>query len=84
MNMCTNWIIPFIAGVFVGQEIQEAPKVRPYLEAGVKKIMDISREIYENAQANKTSPSSKVAELNVDNEKKTWWSLYNRTKGKED
>jgi hypothetical protein len=48
--MCANYIIPFIIGIFVGQEIKEIPRVKPYLEAIVKKIIQVGKEIISNAQ----------------------------------
>lgn len=53
--MCSNWIIPFVAGLFVGQEFQDAPKVRPYIEAGIRKLIQVSKEIFENAKDAKES-----------------------------
>ena len=47
--MSINTIIVFITGVFVGQELTTIPRVRPYIEAGVRKAIDMSKEIYENA-----------------------------------
>lgn len=74
--MCSNWIIPFIAGVFVGQEFRDAPKVRPYIEAGVRKIIQVSKDIFDNAKEAKEAKE----DANGANEKKdegtsrrSWW-----------
>lgn len=79
--MCTNWILPFVAGVFVGQEIQEAPKVRPYIEAGIRKVMEISKDIFQNVQHQSEKSSDPNASNAPDDERKTWWS--NKGKKKE-
>ena len=50
LSMCMNWIVPFFIGVFVGQEINDIPRVRPYVEAGVQKVVAIGKEISENAE----------------------------------
>ena len=69
--MCTNWILPFIAGVFVGQEFKEAPKVRPYIESGVRKMIEVSKDIFNNAQSTNATNDANTTELE---DKKTWWS----------
>jgi len=68
--MCTNWILPFIAGLFIGQEFKEAPKVRPYLESGVRKLIEVTREIYDKGQ----SEANRDVGDRVDPVKKSWWS----------
>jgi len=70
LNMCTNWILPFIAGLFIGQEFKEAPKVRPYLESGVRKLIEVTREIYDKGQ----SEANRDVGDRVDPVKKSWWS----------
>ena len=56
-----NYIVPFVLGVFVGQEIQDVPRVKPYLQSAVNKVIQIGREIVANAQesTNDTKPSTK-------------------------
>lgn len=66
----SNWIIPFILGVFVGQEFKEAPKVRPYLEAGVRKIIEVSRDIFNNAQVDE---DEKYVDKDKDSSDRKWW-----------
>jgi hypothetical protein len=47
-----NWIIPFVIGVLVGQEIQDIPRVRPFITAGIKRLIDFSKEIAKEASQN--------------------------------
>ena len=56
-----NYIVPFVLGVFVGQEIQDVPRVKPYLQSAVNKVIQIGREIVANAQesANDTKQTTK-------------------------
>jgi len=66
----SNWIIPFVLGIFVGQEIKEVPRVRPYIESGVRKLMEIGREIYDNAQRERPSSDDKNTRPPST---KSWW-----------
>jgi hypothetical protein len=54
--MCANYIIPFLLGVFVGQEIQDIPRIKPYLESTLRKAIEIGREIIANAQTKDATP----------------------------
>ena len=69
----SNWIIPFLAGIFVGQEVKEVPRVRPYIESAVKKIIEVGKDIAHNAesQANKTPPDNTSAN---NESKRSWWA----------
>lgn len=44
-NTMCNWIIPLVIGVIAGQEVKEIPRMRPYVEAGIRKILALGREI---------------------------------------
>lgn len=66
--MC-SWIIPFLIGIFVGQEIKEIPRVRPYVEAGAQKIFAVGKEISNDAQ--KRDETLKQNDSPV-NESKRW------------
>lgn len=50
LSMCVNWIVPLFIGVFIGQELNDIPRVRPYVEAGVQKVVAIGKEISDNAE----------------------------------
>ena len=74
-NNMSNWIIPFLAGVFVGQEFKEAPKVRPYIESGVRKIIEVSKDILNNAQTHTHSNDTNENNGNGSNTRRSsWWT----------
>jgi len=75
--MCSNWIIPFVVGVFVGQEFQEAPKVRPYIEAGIRKIIQVGKEIADNTKHTTDKESDKKRE------RPSWWNRQNTEETKD-
>ena len=40
-----NWIVPFVLGVFIGQEIENAPKVKPLMEYCIHKAFEFSKQV---------------------------------------
>ena len=44
-----NWIISFSIGILVGQEV-DLPKLRPYFEATLVKIVSLVNDIIENSK----------------------------------
>jgi hypothetical protein len=53
--MCSNWIIPFLVGMFVGQEFEDAPRVRPYIESGIRKVIQISKDVITNTNEDRNA-----------------------------
>lgn len=73
-----NWIIPFVAGVFVGQEFQEAPRVRPYIESGIRKVIAMFQEVKANAEKETPTPQQqKDKPMPPSMYPHNWWSKRN-------
>ena len=52
--MClVHWIVPFVLGVFVGQEVENLPKVKPWLQTGLDRFVNFSTEAIRKYSDNK-------------------------------
>lgn len=80
--MSIYWTIPFVLGVFVGQEFSEIPKVRPYLQAALRKISKTATEISEEAKKEAKKETKKNEGINFRDELDKWrnWSSQKNEK----
>lgn len=51
--MCMNWLVPFVVGVFVGQEMNNVPKVKPYVTDAAEKFMAFVKDLSDKQNENK-------------------------------
>lgn len=71
-----NWLIPFIIGLVIGQET-DIPRVRPYLEMGIKKLIQMGKEFSEDVDKRSVTDTSNLTDSTDKQEKmekrKNWW-----------
>lgn len=53
-----NWLISFIVGVLVGQEVQNIPRVKPIIQNGFVKTMEYMNSLEQIKQKKQQEPEN--------------------------